>query len=149
MESKKYIPTGSHSVIAAINMKGAGIAIDWYKKVFMAKEIMRLTDSTGLVVHGEIELDGTVIMMAEENPLYNQSPKTLNGTSVIFSLYVPDVDATIKRAVEEGAILIAAASDQFYGDRTGRVEDPFGYKWMIATHIKDVSAEEMQVMING
>jgi PhnB protein len=139
-----YIPKGYHSVVAAINMPGAAAAMDWYKKVFGATEKMRLTQSDGKVAHGEIEIDGTVIMIAEENAAYNRSPKTLNGTSVMFSIYVPDADASIQKAVDAGATLIAEAADQFYGDRTGRIEDPFGYKWMVSTHLKEVSEREMQ-----
>jgi PhnB protein len=148
MATKKYLPDGYHSVVAAINMPNAASAMEWYKKVFNASEKMRLTEPDGKVAHGEIEIDGTVIMIAEENSAYNSSPKTLNGTSVLFSLYVPDADATIKKAVEAGAILIAPAADQFYGDRSGRIEDPFGYKWMISTHIKPVSAAEMQMLLD-
>lgn len=142
-----YIPAGSQAVIAAINMPNAAAAMEWYKKVFSAKEKMRLTEPDGKVSHGEIDIHGTVIMIAEENPDYNRSPKTLNGTSVVFVIYVPDADATIQKAVDAGATLIAAASDQFYGDRSGRIEDPFGYKWMVSTHINKVSAEEMQAML--
>jgi PhnB protein len=142
--SASYIPRGYAAVVAAINMPGAAVAMEWYKKVFNAKEKMRLTEPDGKVAHGEIDIDGTVIMIAEENPAYNRSPKTLNGTSVVFSIYVPDADATIQKAVDEGATLIASAADQFYGDRSGRIEDPFGYKWMVSTHLREVSAEEMQ-----
>lgn len=143
-----YIPKGYHSVIAAINMPGAAAAMDWYKKVFNATEKMRLTEPDGKVVHGEIEIDGTVMMIAEEHPDYNRSPKTLNGTSVIFGIYVPDADAVIQKAVDAGAKMIAPAADQFYGDRTGRIEDPFGYKWMVATHLKEVTVEEMQKQLD-
>ncbi len=143
-----YVPAGSHSVIAAINMPNAADAMDWYKKIFNAKENIRLTDSDGKVSHGEIDIHGTVIMIAEEHPGYNQSPQTLKGTSVIFVIYVPDADATIHKAVADGARLITPASDQFYGDRSGRIEDPYGYKWIVSTHINKVSAEEMQAMMD-
>lgn len=142
--STSYIPKGYTSVVAAINMPNAAAAMEWYKRVFGAKEKMRLTEPDGKVAHGEIDIDGTVIMIAEENPAYNQSPETLHGTSVAFSIYVADADASIQKAVDAGATLITAAADQFYGDRTGRIKDPFGYKWMVSTHIKEVSAEEMQ-----
>lgn len=143
-----YIPNGHQAVVAAINMPDAITAMDWYKKVFNATEKMRLTEPGGKLAHGEIDIDGTLIMIAEENPMYNRSPKTLNGTSVIFGIYVADADAAIQKAVDAGAKLIAPATDQFYGDRTGRIEDPFGYKWMVSTHIKEVSAEEMQKLLN-
>lgn len=144
-----YIPKGHQAVVAAINMPDAITAMDWYKKVFNATEKMRLTEPGGRLAHGEIDIDGTRIMIAEENPMYNRSPKTLNGTSVIFGIYVADADAVIQKAVDAGAKLIAPATDQFYGDRTGRIEDPFGYKWMVSTHIKEVSAEEMQQLLNN
>src|SRR5450432_367901 len=142
--SISYKPKGYTSVVAAINMCDAAVAMEWYKKVFNAKEKIRLTEPDGKVAHGEIDIDGSVIMMAEENPAYNRSPKTLNGTSVVFSIYVPDADASIQKAVDAGATLIAEAADQFYGDRTGRIEDPFGYKWMVSTHLQEVSEREMQ-----
>jgi PhnB protein len=143
-----YKPNGYHSVVAAINMPGAAAAMDWYKKVFNATERMRLTEPDGKIAHGEIDFDGTVIMLAEENPAYNRSPATLGGTSVVFSIYVPDADATVQKAVEAGATLISAAADQFYGDRTGRIEDPFGYKWMVSTHLKEVSVADMQKQLD-
>ncbi len=146
--SASYIPKGYHAVVAAINMPGAAAAMDWYKKVFGATEKMRLTEPDGKIAHGEIDIDGTIIMIAEENAAYNRSPKTLNGTSVMFSIYVADADATIQKAVAAGATLIAKAEDQFYGDRTGRIEDPYGYKWMVSTHIKEVSEAEMQKMLD-
>jgi PhnB protein len=148
MDTLPYIPEGCSAVIAAINMPGAASAIEWYKKVFNAKEKMKLLQPDGIVAHAEIEIDGTVIMIAEEHPDYNRSPQTLKGTTVVFSLYVADADAVIKKAVDEGAILIAAATDQFYGDRAGRIEDPFGYKWIIRTPVKKVSLEEMQKIID-
>jgi len=86
-------------------------------------------------------------MLSEENPEYNQSPKTLRGNSANLCIYVPDVDATIKKAEKNNALVIKAAKDEFYGDRSGRIEDPFGYRWIIATHIKDVSEAEMKKAI--
>lgn len=146
--SSSYIPKGYAAVIAAINMPNAIAAMEWYQRIFNAKEKMRLVEPGGKLAHGEINIDGTVIMIAEEHPDYNRSPKTLNGTSVIFSIYVPDADATIQKAVDAGATLIVPATDQFYGDRSGRIEDPFGYKWMVSTFIKEVSAAEMQRQVD-
>ena len=142
------IPKGYQAVTAAINMPNAVAAMEWYKKVFNATEKMRLTEPGGKLAHGEIDIDGTVIMIAEENPDYNRSPKTLNGTSVVFNIYVPDADAIIQKAVDAGATLIAPAADQFYGARAGRIEDPFGYKWIVSTHLKEVSAAEMQKQLD-
>ena len=146
--NSSYIPKGFHAVTAAINMPNAVAAMEWYKKVFNAAEKMRLTEPGGKLAHGEIDIDGTVVMIAEENPDYNRSPSTLNGTSVVFSIYVPDADAIIQKAVDAGATLIAPAADQFYGARSGRIEDPFGYKWIVSTHLKEVSAAEMQKQLD-
>ena len=144
MNKKSYIPEGYNAVIPALTFKGADAAIKWYKNVFNAKEKMRFDSPDGTVAHAEIALDDNVIMLSEENLQFNSSPKTLKGNSVNLCIYVPDVDATIKKAVDNKAKLIKPAEDQFYGDRSGRIEDPFGYLWIIATHVKDVSQEEMK-----
>jgi len=143
MNKKSYIPEGYNAVIPALAFKGADAAIKWYKNVFNAKEKMRFDSPDGTVAHAELTLDDNVIMLSEENPQFNSSPKTLKGNSVNLCIYVPDVDATIKKAVDNKANLIKPAEDQFYGDRSGRIEDPFGYLWIISTHVKDVSQEEM------
>ncbi len=144
MNKKSYIPEGYNAVIPALAFKGADAAIKWYKNVFNAKEKMRFDSPDGTVAHAELTLDDNVIMLSEENPQFNSSPKTLKGNSVNLCIYVPDVDATIKKAVDNKANLIKPAEDQFYGDRSGRIEDPFGYLWIISTHVKDVSQEEMK-----
>ena len=144
MKKNSYIPEGYNAVIPALAFKGADAAIKWYVNVLGAKEKMRFNSPDGTVAHAEITVGGDVIMLAEENPQYNSSPKTLKGNSVNLCIYVPDVDAVIKKATDNGAKLILPAEDQFYGDRSGRIEDPFGYRWIIATHIKDVSEEEMK-----
>jgi PhnB protein len=87
-------------------------------------------------------------MVSEENPQYNKSPKTLNGTSVNICLYVPDVDATMAKAAEKGAAIITPAADQFYGDRSGRLEDPYGYIWIVSTYKKHLSPVAMQKMMD-
>jgi PhnB protein len=144
MNKNAYIPEGYSAIIPALAFKGADAAIKWYKNVFNAKERMRFDNPDGTIAHAEIEIDNNVVMLSEENLQFNSSPKTLNGNSVNLCVYVPDVDATIKKAVDNKAKLIKPAEDQFYGDRSGRIEDPFGYLWIIATHVKDVSAEEMK-----
>ena len=144
MNKKSYIPEGYNAVIPALAFKGADAAIKWYKNVFNAKEKMRFDSPDGTVAHAELTLDDNVIMLSEENPQFNNSPKTLKGNSVNLCIYVPDVDATINKAVDNKAKLIKPAEDQFYGDRSGRIEDPFGYLWIISTHVKDVSQEEMK-----
>jgi PhnB protein len=115
MNKKSYIPEGYNAVIPALAFKGADAAIKWYKNVFNAKEKMRFDSPDGTVAHAEITLNDNVIMLSEENPQFNSSPKTLKGNSVNLCIYVPDVDATIKKAVDNKAKLIKPAEDQFYG----------------------------------
>ena len=144
MTKASYIPEGYNAVIPALAFKGAEAAIKWYVKVFDAKEKMRFDNPDNTVAHAEITIGADVVMLAEENPQYNSSPKTLKGNSVNLCVYVPNVDAVIKKATENGAKLIKPAEDQFYGDRSGRIEDPFGYRWIISTHVRDVSQTEMK-----
>jgi len=105
---------------------------------------MRFEAPDGTIAHAEITLGDNVIMLSEENLQYNKSPQTLNGNSVNLCVYVQDVDSVIKKATKNGAKLLMPIKDEFYGDRSGRIEDPFGYVWIIATHIKDVSQAEMR-----
>ena len=144
MKKTSYIAEGYNAVIPALAFQGADAAIKWYVNVFGAKEKMRMDNPDKTVAHAEITLGDSVIMLAEENLQYNSSPKTLMGNSVNLCIYVPDVDAVIKKATANGAKLIKPATDEFYGDRSGRIEDPFGYRWIISTHVKDVSEEEMK-----
>ena len=144
MNKYSYIPEGYNAVIPALAFKGADAAIKWYINVFGAKEKMRFDNPDKTVAHAEITIGDCVVMISEENPQYNSSPKTLGGNSVNLCVYVPDVDAVIQKAVDNGAGLIMPAKDEFYGDRSGRLEDPFGYRWIVSTHIKDVSEEEMK-----
>ncbi|HEX7903662.1 MAG TPA: VOC family protein [Chitinophagaceae bacterium] len=144
MKTNGYIPEGYNAVIPALAIRGAANAMEWYKKVFGAKEKMKFTDNEGKVMHGEITIGGNVIMVSEENLQYNKSPQSANGNSVNLCVYMPDVDAVLKKATDNGAKLLMPAKDEFYGDRSGRIEDPFGYVWTIQTHIKDVSEQEMK-----
>jgi PhnB protein len=126
-------------------VKGAAKAIEFYKRVFGAVEVMRLSGSDGKVAHAEIRIGDSMLMLADESPEWgNRSPETLGGTPVFIALYLPDVDAVAARAVEAGAKILIPVADQFYGDRMGRLADPFGHIWLVATHKEDVSAEEMQ-----
>ena len=144
MNKNSYIPEGYNAVTPALAFKGADAAIKWYVNVLGAREKMRFDNPDKTIGHAEITIADSVIFLADENLQYNKSPKTLNGNSVNLCVYVPDVDAVIQKAVDNGAKLIMPASDQFYGDRSGRFEDPFGYIWIVSTHIMDVSEEEMQ-----
>ncbi len=148
MNKAFYLPKGYNSVIPALAFHGAGEAIKWYTNVFGAKEKMRFNNPDGTIAHAEITIGDNVIMLAEENPEFNHSPRTLKGNSVNLFIYVPDVDATIKKALNNRANLVKPAEDQFYGDRTGRIEDPFGYLWIVSTHVKDVSEKEMKKVMD-
>jgi PhnB protein len=123
----------------------ASAAIDFYKKAFDAEELMRIAEPGGKIGHAEIKIADVVFMLSDEYPDYGAiSPKTLGGTTVKLHLYVPDVDAFTRDAVDRGATLVRPVADQSYGDRAGQITDPFGYTWIIATHKKDVPVEEMQ-----
>ena len=139
----KYIPKGYHTLTSAIAVKGAAKALDFYKKIFGAKVLLKLDGPKGSIVHSEIQIGDSILMISDEDPNYNRSPKSVGSSTVVFSLYVEDVDKTIKKAVKAGAKIIIPAADQFYGDRSGRIRDPFGHVWIISTHIEDVSPQEM------
>jgi len=143
----KAIPEGWHSLTAYISVKGAVEAIEFYKNAFGAKETGRLTMPDGSIGHAELEIGDSKIMIAEENEQWgNRSPQTIGGTPVSLCLYVEDVDAVFAKALQSGAKVTGkmVVKDQFYGDRTGGITDPFGHQWSIMTHIEDVSFEEMQ-----
>jgi PhnB protein len=143
--TKNYpIPEGHSGAIPYLSIKGAAAALDFYKRAFGAREVMRISLPNGNVGHGEILIGEARIMLADEAPEYDiLSPPTIGGTPVTINLYVPDVDSFVERAVGAGAKLVRPVEDQFYGDRGGKLEDPFGHMWWIASHIEDMSAEEM------
>jgi len=144
-----HVSSGAHTLNAYINIKGCSEAIEFYKKAFDAKEKLRLLMPDGLIGHAEIEIEGSLLMMAEENPEWGtKSPQTLGGNPMTFGLFVVDVDSSFQKAIDAGATIIMPVKDEFYGDRVGQVLDPFGYKWMITTHKEDVSAAEMQTRMN-
>lgn len=141
----KPIPEGYHAITPYLIIKGATAAIDYYKKVFGATEIMRFATPVGQIGHAELRIGDSVIMLADEHPDRGYvSPKSLGGSPVSIMLYVKDVDSVFKKAVDTGAKVDQAIKDQFYGDRSGTIHDPFGHVWTIATHKEDVSPEEMK-----
>ena len=141
----KPIPDGYHPVTPYLCVADAAKAIEFYSKAFGATELMRLTDPSGRVAHAELKIGEAVIMLAGEFPEYGHvSPQTLGGTPVRIHLSVEDVDAVVTRAVAAGAKQPTPVANQFYGERSGRLEDPFGHLWLVSTHIEDVSPEEMQ-----
>jgi PhnB protein len=140
----KKIPDGYTAVTPYLTIKGAAKAIEFYKQAFGAEEVMRMPTPDGKIGHAEIRIGGSVIMLHDESPEWKAfSPQTVGDTSVSIMLYVNDVDATFKRAIEAGATSTMEVADQFYGDRAGGLKDPFGHKWHIATHVEDVSPEEI------
>jgi PhnB protein len=140
----KPIPDGYHSVTPYLVCRGAAKAIDYYKRVFGAEEIMRMPAPGDRVGHAELRIGDSVVMLADEHPEAGaRSPESVGGTPVSLMVYVPDVDTTYKKALAAGAREIRALADQFYGDRSGTITDPFGHQWTIATHVEDVSPEEM------
>lgn len=143
MSKVKPIPEGYHSVTPYLCCKDAAAAIEFYKKAFGAKELMRM-DNQGKVGHAELQIGDSRIMLADEFPeLGFLSPQSVGGSPIMIHLYVEDVDMTANRAVSAGAKVTRPVADQFYGDRGGQFEDPFGHKWYLATHKEDLSPEEI------
>jgi PhnB protein len=139
------IPEGYPRVTPYLCIEGAGNAIDFYRSVFGATERMRMAGPDGKIGHAEIQLGDSVIMLSDEYPeMQMRGPKTLGGTPVTVSVYVEDVDDVFDRAVKQGAKPLRAVENQFYGDRSGQFEDPFGHRWNVASHVEDVPPDEMQ-----
>ncbi|WP_333878196.1 VOC family protein [Methylobacter sp.] len=141
----KPIPDGYHSITPYLMIKGAAEAIEFYKQAFGAIEIFRLSHPNGQIGHAEIKIGDSSIMLADpcEQQGAFRTPQSLGGSSVALHIYVKDVDAQFAQAVSAGAKEIKPVLDQFYGDRTGTLKDPFGHIWFIATHKKDISPEEI------
>jgi PhnB protein len=145
MADVKPIPDGYPRVTPYLCCAGASDAIDFYTKVLGAKEKMRMGGPDGKVGHAELQLGNSLIMLADEHPQMGfLSPKSIGGTPVTISVYVENVDEVFERALQEGATSERAIEDQFYGDRSGQFQDPFGHRWHIATHVEDVPPEEME-----
>jgi PhnB protein len=141
----KPIPEGYQSVTPYLILSHASDAIAFYQVGFDAQEVMRLDDPSGRIHHAEISIGDSRIMLADEHPeIQALSPKTIGGSPVSIHLYVEDVDEAVERAVAAGGKLIRPVADQFYGDRVGGIEDPFGYRWFIATHKEDLTMDEIR-----
>jgi PhnB protein len=139
------IPAGYHTVTPYLIVRGAAAAIDFYKAAFGAVERFRMEAPGGKLGHAELQIGDSVVMLADEHPEFGAvSPQTVGGTPVGLAVYVPNVDEVFTAAVAAGAAVQRPLADQFYGDRTATLTDPFGHKWTIATHIEDVSPEEMK-----
>jgi PhnB protein len=140
----KPIPEGYHTVTPYLAVDDASQAIEYYKKAFGAKERVRMEAPGGKIGHAELEIGDSLVMLSDPFPhATTRPPKELGGTSASVFMYVEDVDAFVKRAVDEGATMTMEVTDQFWGDRFGSVTDPFGHSWSIATHVEDVPPEEM------
>jgi uncharacterized glyoxalase superfamily protein PhnB len=141
----KPIPEGMHSLTPHLVCAGAADAIGLYTKAYNAVEEARLADTTGRLVHAMIRIGDSTLMLADESPEMSMlGPKSLHGSPVTIHLYVADVDAVVEQAVAAGAKITMPTADMFWGDRYAGLEDPFGHRWSVATHIKDVGPEEMK-----
>jgi PhnB protein len=144
MAKVEPIPDGYHTIIPYLSIKGAADAIEFYKKAFGATESMRLAQPDGRIGHAELQLGDSRVMLADEFPEMDfRSPLSMGGSPVHIHMYVDSVDTVVNRAVAAGAKVIRPVQDQFYGDRTGTVADPYGHVWHVATHTEDVSREEI------
>jgi PhnB protein len=141
----KAIPEGYHSITPYLYMSDAQGAIEFYKRAFGAVEIFRMDAPGGKIGHAELRIGDSIVMLADEFPeMGARSPQSIGGSPMSLLLYVEHVDQVFERAVKEGATVDRPVQNQFYGDRTGGVKDPFGHTWYIATHVEDISPEEMQ-----
>ena len=139
------VPKGYHTVTPSLVIDGAAQAIDFYKKALGAEELSRFPGPDGSIMHAEIRIGDSTLMLADEMPDQGtRGPKSRGGTSVSFFIYKEDVDAAWKRAVDAGAKPVVPLADQFWGDRAGSFEDPFGHVWWLAQHIQDLTPEELR-----
>ncbi len=144
-QKAQAIPQGYHTVTPSLCVAGAAKAIDFYKKAFGAEERMRFPAPDGSIMHAELTIGDSIIMLADEMPEQGgRGPKSIGGTPVSFFIYRENVDAAWKQAVGAGAKEIMPLADQFWGDRTGCLEDPFGHQWWLAQHIQDLTPEQLQ-----
>jgi PhnB protein len=134
-----------HEVYPYLRVHDAGAAIDFYARAFGAHELFRLTEPSGRIGHAEIKIGPATLMLADEYPDRGiRGPRSLGGTTFSIHLHVEDVDAAFAQAVQAGASVVRPLQDQFYGERSGTVRDPFGHEWLLGAHLEDVSTEEMQ-----
>ena len=141
----KPIPEGYHSVTPYLILDDAARALEFYKKALGAVELMRMPAPGGKIGHAEIRIGDSPVMLADESPeMGARSARTIGGSPISLMVYVEDVDARVAQAVAAGAKLTRPVANQFYGDRTGGIDDPFGYHWYLATHIEDVPPDELE-----
>jgi PhnB protein len=141
----KAVPKGYHTATPYLIVNDGAAALEFYKRAFRAKEVMRMAAPGGKIGHAEIKIGNSRIMLADEHPeIGARSPEAFGGSPVSIMIYVKDVDAVVKKAVDAGATVTRPVEDKFYGDRTGSLTDPFGHTWHVATHKEDLSMEELQ-----
>jgi PhnB protein len=145
MAKVKPIPDGYPQLTPYICVDNAAKAIEFYKEVFGAQERMRMPGPDGKIGHAELQIGSGLLMLSDEHPEFGaRSPRMIGGTPATLSLYIEDVDAVFRKALDAGAKQLRPVENQFYGDRSGQFEDPFGHKWSVATHIEDVAPDEME-----
>jgi len=147
MNKVSYIPKDYNSITPYLIIRGAAQAIEYYKRVFGATELFRMNGPDGKVGHAELKIGNSHIMLADENPGMGQghsSAATIGASPVSLYVYLPDVDRVVKQAAAEGAKILKPVADQFYGDRSGFIQDPFGHFWSVATHIEDVAPKDVE-----
>lgn len=144
-QAARPIPEGMHSLTPHIICAGAAEAIEFYRKAFNAVEVTRLPGPDGKLMHAAVRIGDSTLMLVDENPRYGSlGPKTLKGSPVWIHLYVDDADATVAQAAAAGAKVTMPVKDMFWGDRYGQLEDPFGHRWSVATHTRDLTTEEIR-----
>ena len=144
-QAPKPIPEGMHSLTPHLVCAGAAEAIDFYKRAFNAIEQARMPGPDGKLIHAAVQIGDSTLMLVDENPQWGLlGPKALKGSPVAIHLYVPDVDATVAQAVAAGAKVTMPVADMFWGDRYGQLEDPFGHRWSVATHTRELTSEEIR-----
>ncbi|HEY4382554.1 MAG TPA: VOC family protein [Acidobacteriaceae bacterium] len=147
MAKVSYIPKDYNSITPYLIVRGAAQAIDYYKNVFGATEVMRMNGPDGKIGHAELKIGNSYVMLADENPSMgagHTSASSIGSSPVSLYVYLPDVDKAVERATTAGAKILKPVEDQFYGDRSGFIQDPFGHLWGIATHIEDVKPKELE-----
>ena len=142
-KNTQAVPKGYHTVTPSLFVKGAAKAIDFYKKALGAEEVARFPAPDGTIMHAEIRIGDSTIMLGDEMPQFGKSPKSLGGTPVGFFVYQENVDAGWKQAIDAGGKEIMPLEDQFWGDRSGCFEDPFGHRWWLAQHLRDMTPDEL------
>jgi len=144
-QAPQPIPEGMHSLTPHLVCAGAAEAIDFYKRAFNAIEQARMPGPDGKLMHAAVQIGDSTLMLVDENPQWGLlGPKALKGSPVAIHLYVPDVDATVAQAVAAGAKVTMPVADMFWGDRYGQLEDPFGHRWSVATHTRELTSEEIR-----